>query len=242
MEDRKQRRSLYMCHQQESWDCGIACCSAAISHFDCTISYSIVRQQWDALQLAAGGYLSDGPVIPWTMELMALILRILPNNKQQIHFFSTNPTLNNIDALAAIAYYSSSIAEDGVRVRRHLQALRDTGALIHEQPISTQEIVHSLAVGERIFICLVDSITLNFPPPFLKFIRSLSICCCMDNAMDQLMYSGHFIVGVGWKSGNNSIVFFDPATGSLRDADVGVFHRARTAMGTDSDTIAFDLF
>ncbi|KAK7088316.1 protein GUCD1-like [Littorina saxatilis] len=199
-----------------SWDCGLACVSMVLQHYDIP-SKEVYTKDLDAQQCGES---------VWTIDLACIAARnAIPHRLCTI-------TLGANAEHASKSFYSG-FTRDEKRVNKLFEEAATQGVQVEQRSVALEEVVNHLSTG-CLAVVLIDWRYLEcmWCPP------NMGRCClwCMD--IGHSGYQGHFIVVCGYNRTKQHIFYKNPNTSdSLCCCQFESFEKARKSHGTDEDIL-----
>ena len=207
---------LVKVHQEELWDCGLACLLSILlaSHSKKRLTRSSVER-----------FISSVPARSlWTVELVLLLYE---NGIDNIVFTTTSVGVN-AKLKGRLEFYSSGIGmideKQESEIASAFERVQELGISLKKMQVEDDELEKALSLQNSVVvIALVDkSVLEGVDGPFL----------------------GHYIILEGFDDKNNVFFAKDPDVQS-EETDIipgRILHDARKRFGTDNDLIFINLF
>ncbi|CAG7834208.1 unnamed protein product [Allacma fusca] len=209
------RRHILPWKQRYNWDCGIACVAMCVSVHD---RYDLYRN----LNFYKKHFQFNEST--WTIDLCYVLKHFAVPFRFATRFPGVDPQLRRY------TFYKSSIDKDTSRVLNGFALASKNGINFCVAKTHIQSILqHVYAIGPAII--LVNS-------NLLRCLDCSSACSSVFSCCFRTCYQGHYILVIGFDLKNNCVFYNNPTFGD-RTCRIyaGDFEAARTAPGTDWDTI-----
>eukprot|EP00029_Vermamoeba_vermiformis_P014488 TRINITY_DN9608_c0_g1_i1.p1 TRINITY_DN9608_c0_g1~~TRINITY_DN9608_c0_g1_i1.p1 ORF type:complete len:239 (-),score=2.81 TRINITY_DN9608_c0_g1_i1:32-748(-) len=206
-------------HQNDDWDCGLACASMVLKAFNKPNSSLAELIQYEIKHQSI-----------WTIDLAFLF------KKYEIPFVYYTITIGAKAEYAYNDFYKKEFEDDEKRVNELFSKAASQNVTIVQKSQSLDHIKEHISKG-GIIIALVDSALM--PCHHCQSLTDRFIdkfCAHTETAKGE--FEGHYILIEGYDSNTNKILYKDPSSAQPQcSSSIESFEKARKATGTDEDLI-----